>query len=224
MYPLLQVKSLVRSLSLKLSRENLAVKESDVETPPPLVEEEQIEVDDGGPEVESVKVGSSEEESTEIKKISSNIEEAQVGEGKEEVGAVKTPAQPIVDDAPPCDEAQEDSRINGGECQEDIVVTVDSETKENVEGEIKENGDQCDQESKEASVSDSERSQTLTRSRSDTDYEGHSHQVSGRPGLQGWIDVSSPSLHIIYISTYLLMENLSSGFLNIYLATISMFT
>ena len=48
MYPLLQVKSLVRSLSLKLSRENSAVKENDVETPPPLVEEEQTEVGDAG--------------------------------------------------------------------------------------------------------------------------------------------------------------------------------
>ena len=209
----------MRSLSLKLSRENSAVKENDVETPPPLVEEEQTEVDDAGSEVESVKVGSNEEVSTEIKEISSTIEEAQVGEGKEEVGAV----EPIVDDGPPCDEAQEDSRINGEEGQEDVVVTVDSDIRENIESEIKENGDHCE-ESKEASVSDSEHSQTLTRSRSDTDYEGHSHQVSGRPGLQGWIDVSSPSLHIIYISTYLLMENLSSGFLNIYLATISMFT
>ena len=68
------------------------------------------------------------------------------------------------------------------ECQE-TEVTTESEPR-------RENGSQHE-EFNEATVSDSERSQTLPRSRSDTDYAGYSDRGTGRPGLQGCIYVTS---------------------------------
>ena len=68
------------------------------------------------------------------------------------------------------------------ECQETEVAAESEPRRESVSQR---------EEFNEESVSDSERSQTLPRSRSDTDNAGYSHRGTGRPGLQGWIDVTS---------------------------------
>ena len=152
------MKSLVRSLSLKLSRENLAAREKDVENPP-VLEEEQSEVDNADSEGDPQEFGSKEKDLSESKEDSSNSEVEEVEREEEEI--VEPPANPPVVDSPPFEEAQDSLDV---ECQEETEFT-----REDVE----------------ASVSDSERSQTLPRSRSDTDYAGYSQQGTGRPGLQG---------------------------------------
>ena len=157
------MKSLVRSLSLKLSRENLAAREKDVENPP-VLEEEPSEVDNADSEGDPQEFGSKEKDLSEFKEDSSSGEVEEVE--REEAEIVEPPADLPVVDSPPFEEAQDSL---DSECQEETELTAETETREDVE----------------ASISDSERSQTLPRSRSDTDYEEHSHRGLGRPGLQG---------------------------------------
>ena len=172
------MKSLVRSLSLKLSRENLAAREKDVDNPP-VLEEEQSEVDNAESEGDPQEFASKEEDLSDSKEDNSNGEVEEVE--REEAEKVEPPADLPVVDSPPFEEAQDSLDV---ECQEETELTAESETRED--------GPQRE-EFVEASVSDSEQSQTLPRSRSDTDYVEDSHRGLGRPGLQGWIYASSPS-------------------------------
>ena len=177
------MKSLVRSLSLKLSRENLAAREKDVETPP-IVEEEQSEVEnaesDGAPQDIASK-----EEDWFASKEDSSIEEEHIASSRDseplteplrkappppprDPGIVEHPAEPKVDHSPPIEEDNESLDVG---CQEETEVNGKIEPREN--GSLQE----------EPIESDSEGSQTLPRSRSAANHEGFTHR--GRPGLQG---------------------------------------
>ena len=98
----MQVRGLVRSLSLKVSRENLAAREKDVEAPA-VVEEEQGEVENAHSEADPQESGSKEEDLSEDSESKGDSSNAQVGDC-EEVETVESPAEQTVDESSPCEE------------------------------------------------------------------------------------------------------------------------
>ena len=137
----MQVNSLVRSLSLKLSRENLAAREKDVETPDVVVEE-QSDVDNAEQEGDPPEFESEEEDLSESREDSSNVE---VVVESEEVVTVEPSLEQSVDDSveeqdlsakfnPPLEQSvddyveAQDSLPNEPlhvECQEETEVTAE---------------------------------------------------------------------------------------------------
>ena len=93
----MQVRGLVRSLSLKVSRENLAAREKDVEAPA-VVEEEQGEVENAHSEADPQESGSKEEDLSEDSESKGDSSNAQVGDCEE----VET--EQTVDESSPCEE------------------------------------------------------------------------------------------------------------------------
>ena len=98
----MQVRGLVRSLSLKVSRENLAARENDVETPD-VVEEELGEVDNAHSEAEAQELGSKEEDLSKDSESKGDSSKSHVSDC-EEVETVESPAEQTVDESSPCEE------------------------------------------------------------------------------------------------------------------------
>ena len=187
----MQVKSLVRSLSLKLSRENLAIREKDDVGTPPAVEEEQGETDDAAPECDPqetrVHAGG---DLTDVTEEPPDDREEEF----EEAETVQSPADSGTDNTPRVEESEEHSvkEPSDEESRENFVTAKDEPLEEEEEEEDDTQREEDNEGAAAAaaapSASHSERSLTLPRSRSDADYEGHSsqsQQAEGRPTLQG---------------------------------------